>query len=904
MYSINQTRYFQEYLTIKNCGDNVARLSSSLFESKITLNPHQINAALAFFKNPKRKGLILADEVGLGKTIEAGLVISQYWYEKKDKILIIAPASLIRQWSEELFDKFHLPSTILDSKTIKEKGAVLERGIYITSINAVYLNKDAFKTKFDIVVIDEAHKLRNVYKDKGVLAPAIKEVFAGQKKLLLSATPFQNNLLELFGLISLIDENVFPDIKVFREKYVNDYLKNKEDLKNILSNYIVRTLRKDVVKYINYTKRNVIIADYGTQPIEDEISTRIANLLYSDDFSETYSAGQNQLLIVLLQKLLSSSIYAVKSTLNVIKNNLVNGVGLIDEFEGDDALTPAFDIDGDSKIHLIKKIEDTISYIDSVTIDSKYDRLLKTLDDIFANFEEDSERNKKVLIFTESKKTQEYLYNRLIASNYKRILTFNGDNSNSDSAEIYKKWLAKQTHLTGNKSINMRKAVIEAFEQDYDIMIATDSAAEGLNMQFCSVIINYDLPWNPQKIEQRIGRCHRYGQKNDVIVLNLLNTSRQIDKRIYELLSSKLGVFEETFGSSDAILGNTTLADDIEEAIKNVYRKCRKPEEIEKAFIELQNQFKEEIEEAVKKSENSLEEFFDAEVSKAFDLQYVEASQLLNEMEEILFLLAKCLLKTASFNESDFSFEYQGKKFSVLSETEDALFCSLSSELGKTLIDKVNVAKNDDRKYGFNYSKSKRKIGFLDDLVGLSGKMTLSKIIYDSFESSEALVLTAILEDGTIVPQDVCHKLLKIESDVIGKNTSNIFISGKHEEDIQTKISEMSNHIAKVFEEELEYIDNWADALIEKIQLDVKLMREERKAMQIEYDFATTIEEKTRLQEAIHRISKKINKAWIELANSEDEIEERRMTLINNLRAEKEKSITTEKIFEMDFVIR
>ena len=909
MFSDEQVAYFKEYILLKNSGDDVSRISSSLFDSKITLNPHQISAALAFFKNPKKKGMIFADEVGLGKTIEAGLVISQYWYEQKRNILIICPASLIKQWNEELMDKFHLNSNVLDGKTIKNSSFEWIPGIYITSVNTVYLNKEKFGIKFDLIVIDEAHKLRNVYKDKGVMAPAVKEVFTGQKKLLLTATPFQNNLQELYGLMSLIDEDIFPDFAVFKEKYIKDFADNKESLNSIVSSYAIRTLRKDVVKYINYTKRNVILANYELSDDEKEIYNKIEELIYSQDMSAIYGTAQLHLIILLLQKLLSSSIYAVRSTLSNIVYRLKNGEKVDFIFDDEDE-EEIIDMSSSEKISdkFVGDIEECIAFIDSVNHDSKLDRLKLAISDIYDQFSSDSSRNKKILIFTESKKTQEYLFNEL-SNNYDKILLFNGENTGSQINEIYSKWCVEHNNDKKiAKNIAIRRAIVDAFENDYEILIATDAAAEGLNLQFCSVMINYDLPWNPQKIEQRIGRCHRYGQKNDVIVINMLNNSSNIDKRIYELLSGKLGIFEETFGSSDKILGSTNISENIEDAIRNVYKSCRSPEEIEKGFEELQNTFKDEIEEAIRASENDLDTYFDEEVAKAFDFQYVEATRIVDEMADLFYCIVKHCLPEAIFYDEEYSFVLNGIRRTVLSKYDDkAQFCSISSDFGQNILNSVKVNNIDGvNTLVLDYVGSGRKIGFLDETNLRAGRIIVSKITYESFETNESLVLTGQFEDGTVIPEDICHKLLKLvclEYSEKKQNANISELSERHDDEVRARVESIAAYNANIFQEELEYIDNWADSMIEKVQLSVKNMREERKELQMTCDFTNSVDEKARIQEQIHKLSKKINKSWVELAQLEDEIEDRRYKLINNLKAEKDKSVSVDKLFEVELRI-
>ena len=220
-------RYFAHELTKRCSSDSLEKLSSTLSNAQVDLNPHQIEAALFAFKSPLSKGAILADEVGLGKTIEAGLVLSQKWAERKRKILLILPASLRKQWNAELQEKFFLPSIILEAKSFNQsiKDGNLnpfnqENAIVICSYHFAKAKSPYIKqTIFDLVVIDEAHRLRNVYKTSNKIAREIKDAIQEYPKLLLTATPLQNSLLELYGLTSIIDDHIFGDLNSFKANY-------------------------------------------------------------------------------------------------------------------------------------------------------------------------------------------------------------------------------------------------------------------------------------------------------------------------------------------------------------------------------------------------------------------------------------------------------------------------------------------------------------------------------------------------------------------------------------------------------------------------------------------------------------------------------------------------------------
>lgn len=246
-------------------------LASTLVDAQVDLNPHQVDAALFAFQNPLSKGVILADEVGLGKTIEAGLVIAQRWAERKRRILIVVPANLRKQWHQELQDKFSLQALILETKNynqLRKEGHKLpfdqsSRVIICSYQFAKSKADDLQRVPWDLVVMDEAHRLRNVYKPSNVIGKALKEALAHAPKVLLTATPLQNSLLELYGLVSIVDDRVFGDLSSFRDQF--GALGNADTfakLRNRMASVCKRTLRRQVQPYISYTKRIPLMQEF------------------------------------------------------------------------------------------------------------------------------------------------------------------------------------------------------------------------------------------------------------------------------------------------------------------------------------------------------------------------------------------------------------------------------------------------------------------------------------------------------------------------------------------------------------------------------------------------------------------------------------------------------------------
>lgn len=281
-------KYYAHELTGRHSADDVDRLSQSLFDASVDLNPHQIEAALFAMRNPLQQGVLLADEVGLGKTIEAALVVCQLWAERKRNLLVIAPASLRKQWAQELFEKFAVPTTVLDSVAMKKQsaGSLLQTLQHFTGKSAVImsyqfaarLEAELRAITWDVVVIDEAHKLRNAHRPSNRIGQALRRALGGRKKLLLTATPLQNSLMELYGLSTLIDEHLFGDDKAFRKQFVNNS-GALEELKDRLSGFTQRTLRKDVLEYVQYTERKALTQPFNPTDEEQAIYQEVESFL-------------------------------------------------------------------------------------------------------------------------------------------------------------------------------------------------------------------------------------------------------------------------------------------------------------------------------------------------------------------------------------------------------------------------------------------------------------------------------------------------------------------------------------------------------------------------------------------------------------------------------------------------
>ncbi len=492
-----------------------------LSDAQVDLNPHQIEAALFAFRNPLSRGAILADEVGLGKTIEAGLLIAQKWAEQKCRILVIAPANLRKQWAQELGDKFFLPSAILETRTFNE--AVRAGNLNPFQQNAIIICSYQFakkmepyirQTSWELVVIDEAHRLRDVYKPTNKIANAIKQAVALFRKVLLTATPLQNSLLELYGLVSTIDDFAFGDLKTYRSRFTrlgNDTDFN--DLKERLRPICKRTLRKQVLEFVPTQEEQRLydlVSEYLQQPT-----------LYA------LPASQRSLMTLILRKLLASSTYAIYDTLSGLALKLETAAkqaeavdappeDLADNLEEFDELADEWE-PGDSeddakeKPHFtpeqitqmraeMAKLREFHALAQSIARNSKGEVLLTALRRGFAASVEAQKEKKvpaiqqKALIFTDARRTPEYRFRILEKTEFAgKVMVFNGTNSDANSKDIYRRWLETNQgtdRVSGFPGADMRAALVEHFRNEASIMIATEAAAEGINLQFFDEPIN------------------------------------------------------------------------------------------------------------------------------------------------------------------------------------------------------------------------------------------------------------------------------------------------------------------------------------------------------------------------------------------------------------------------------
>ncbi|WP_310450653.1 SNF2-related protein [Sulfuritalea sp.] len=961
MISVYHTKYFAYELTRRCPPDSVEKLTGALVDAQVDLNPHQVDAALFAFNSPLSKGALLADEVGLGKTIEAGLVLSQKWAERKRRILVITPSNLRKQWFQELAEKFFLPCRILEAKPYN---AAIRQGQFrpFEAPEIVICSYQFAKSKagdvqavpWDLVVIDEAHRLRNVYKPSNVIANTLKLALAGKHKLLLTATPLQNSLLELFGLVSFIDEHTFGDLKSFREQFANlNQEQVFETLKARLKPVCHRTLRRQVTAYIPYTKRLPLVEEFTPEESEDRLYHLVSEYLQRDNL-QALPAGQRSLMTLVLRKLLASSTFAIAGALTSISNRLKAKLrkqepaeSLEDELDQDyEALDeiaeewtddePVERLTDDDRRALEQEIADLDAFAQlatSIQHNAKGKALLKALGIAFAKAKEIG-AEQKAIIFTESRRTQSYLLRLLADSPFREgIVLFNGSNTDDGSKQIYNQWLERHQgsdRVTGSRSADMRSALVDYFREQGRIMIATEAGAEGINLQFCSLVVNYDLPWNPQRIEQRIGRCHRYGQKHDVVVVNFLNRKNAADQRVFELLSEKFQLFEGVFGASDEVLGAIESGVDFEKRIAAIYQNCRKPEEIATAFNQLQLELSLEINESMTRTRQQLLENFDDEVREKLKVRDEASRAYLNRYERLLMLLTRHELDGQAEFLGDASFRLTANPFpqqaaaiplglyELPRRSGEAHLYRLNHPLAEAIVAQAKHRELPPAEVRFDYGQHDGKVTTLEPLIGKTGWLALSFFSVEALDQAEDhLIFSAVTNDGQTLDDEVAQRLLTLPVTSPPLDLSLPLLQGEdwgeggaqgtlktltqsRQAVIQRNISERN---ARFFEAEADKLDGWADDLKVGLEREIKEIDRQIKEARRAATTALTLEEKLAGQKQIKALEAQRNQKRRSLFDAQDQVDKQREELIAVIEGKLNQATTLRPLFVLRWAL-
>lgn len=443
--------------------------------------PHQIESARQAIQEMNGRA-ILADEVGLGKTYEAGLILKEYLLRGLvKKVLILVPASLVSQWARELNDNFFIPAIPYRKNYSWDSVDIL-----ISSIDTAKRSphrEDILKQSYDLILIDEAHKLKNHKTQNYQFVRALKKTYC----LLLTATPIQNHLIEIFNLVSILK----PGHLGSYESFIGQYGKNRRQLnqddmlKKLIKKVMVRNTRKDTD--LNQSERRI-------ETIWVQFSSEEKKFYQELDAAVTSMSTFAK--ITLLREICSSREACYLSLQKMSQ--------------------------GQEQEQLIQPL---MEHIEDLPHHAKADKVIELIR---------KHDNEKIIIFTEYRATQLYL-----------------------------QWYLKQHQISsvpfrGGFKSSKKDWMKQLFENHAQVLIATEAGGEGINLQFCNIMINYDLPWNPMRLEQRIGRIHRYGQERDVYIYNFA-IKETVEEHIMSLLYEKINLFEHVIGQLDDILAELEI---------------------------------------------------------------------------------------------------------------------------------------------------------------------------------------------------------------------------------------------------------------------------------------------------------------------------------------------------------
>ena len=962
--NINITPYHAKYFAYeltRHSATGIERLSRSLFDASVDLNPHQIEAALFALRSPLSKGVLFADEVGLGKTIEAGLVLCQYWAERRRRLLVICPASLRKQWDLELIEKFNVPSTIIDAKAYRETQRngnptpFIDNRIIICSMHYASLHAEELRAiNWDLVVIDEAHKLRNAYRPSNRMGQNLRWAIEERRKILVTATPLQNSLLELYGLSTIIDEHMFGDLPSFRTQYTSTSA-DLRDLRDRLQSFCIRTLRRQVLEYIRYTERRLITRPFKPTEQEHKLYEAVSKYLQRED-NYALPYGQRHLIILLVRKVLASSSYAVVGTLEVMRDRLARlrdevkanrdsvqrviydeeiDEDLIDElFEDEEDLYVSETANNDRskndvEIDLqklddeIRELNDYIRCAKDIGVDTKNRALLTALEIGFSRMAEMGAAQKAV-IFTESRRTQTYLKAYLEANGFaEKVLTFNGPNREPESTAIYQEWFEanrESGRATGSRAIDVRTAILERFRDSASILIATEAGAEGINLQFCSLVINFDLPWNPQRIEQRIGRCHRYGQKYDVVVINFLNERNDADQRVYRLLEEKFNLFTGVFGASDEVLGSIESGVDFERRVLEIYQQCRTSEEIEQAFAALQSELDEKIESRLQDARQTLLEHFDEDVHARLKVNLAGTHERLDRMGKMFWDLTRHVLnENAKFDNKSLSFdlfvspipESPTGRYHLISKNQENIsgkfLYRLSHPLGECVTSGGKSCETPAAEVQFDITNHPAKITVVENIRHNSGLLHLQRLCIDSFDREEYLLFSGFTDDGMSLDQETCEKLFHCGGHIVNSNITKTGYEDRLKSEAnrhaRATISRSLEQNSRHFNEAREQLNKWADDMEVAAGRELDDTKKQIRALNRQARLATTMQGQRELQGQIRLLEKKKRKLRQKIFDVEDEIAEKRDMLIDALEKRMKQKTEIQPLFTIRWLV-
>jgi len=636
--------------------------------------------------------------------------------------------------------------------------------------------------------------------------------------------------------------------------------------------------------------------------------------------------GTLQSILARLKKLQEKTVMSDDELLNTI---LADDPDLVEEFEEDeeDSVEDKDENTEPAKVERppidearlrdeILLVTDFIDRARSIGTDTKARHLLTALK---AGWEKLSElgAQEKAVVFTESRRSMNFLREYLEANGYSgQVVCFSGGGRKDQTAnEIYEAYKAAHPDDESSKPVMMRHALIDAFRNKAKILIATEAGAEGINLQFCSMVVNYDLPWNPQRVEQRIGRCHRYGQKYDVVVVNFCNTRNAADVRVYELLAEKFKLFEGLFGASNDVLG---IVDEggksFERKIHEILQLCRSEAEICAAFDRLQAELQDQI--AAQRAQTCKDVFenLDDEVRAHLKIDPVDAQDTLNENETRFMAVTRHMLKDfASFDESNpRAFTLNRAPVSgiptgcyVLKSDEmdaDVISYRPNTMLGEWVLE---AAKKIDTPYAyleFSLAGYKGKISILEQLKSRYGFARLERLVLKSLDNAEFLLFSVTDHTGkTFLDPEIGRAIFKLPhfaegapppcEDITNRLAAN---AAQYAKATAAEVGEENN---VYFKEATDKLIRWSEDQVAAATHKIETLRARQLEVEREIRHAKTLDEQVPLQKELDQVRREIRRARANVTTIEDETDEKRHRLLDALQRKLIPEVAREELF-------
>ena len=920
------------------------RYAASQRLGRIDPNPHQIDAVMFALRRIPEGGCILADEVGLGKTIEAGLVVAQVMAEGAERVLIVVPKPLLGQWQVELYTLFGISALeAADARCeITAPGVFLVGREYAGS--AAGSGRLAAAPPFDLCVIDEAHEMfAGIYKrfdrfgaydeSSGAAQTAhrVRKLIGPAPVLLLTATPIQNSLTELWGLLHYVEPTgtLVGSLPTFKALFCAGQDGRRlvpeqvPELRRRLAEVVQRTLRHQAQEFLDkpFVGRRAELYEYSMSPEEKQLYDDVTNYLLSPSIN-AFQGRSRQLLLIGFHRIMASSTAALAKSLERVADRLrrmrqgspdAQRAGVIEPLTSDldDDELPA--IEDDPVVERsttiddeLRQVEDFVRRARSLPHDSKAHSLVKVVRSIGGR----RGGNAKLVVFTESLTTQEYLRDLLIEHaglKDSEITLFRGQNDSPRARQALRRWQEEvgrhlPAHRLPSPDIAVRLALVHEFKSRSRVFIATEAGAKGLNLQFCDTIVNYDLPWNPQRIEQRIGRCHRYGQKRDVTVVNFLAKDNETQRLTLEILTQKLDLFGDVLDMSDSVLHEarsnrseeltTALGPDFEQQLNRIWERARSIDEVEEELRRLRETMEDRRRELDRIREHTtglIETRFDDSVKQVFRRIADELPATLAALDADLERIVTDYLRA---NGIDHATEvHEGRRLIRIPASErlpGALSEGLSVAAGHAdaleEVDALHVAHplvraaiDDARRRGsgtfsVRFRLTAQAPEVLQQRRGSRGRLALSRVSYRGFEREDRLVATAVFEDSAVLrPAEAALGLLGMPCEDLPAPLGDLSVTaGDLDEVVDEELFFDQAHAAhaeaEAFSRALDQLDQYVEDRLLVLRRGQREISDQLKQAEERRDAALGADARSRAEDRIRRLER-------ELSDVEDRIE-------------------------------